>query len=402
MSITNVSVISRLRVLVSRSASDNCAPPQEEIWFPVAPTVTQLPPAPAEVINLTPIPADSADLPEDFDVDNPDLCLLFTSILSERNDPVYEIELEAPSLVLPYNETVVRVALLRTYFELYRFNYSLKPRLQNVSLVGKVKSTSVRTYKFKKASLALSASGQDATIRPTRAVIAAKGSLSLVGSSATLKPIKLFGDTGSFVTSFSAASVAVPGTFSYGWASTTETGVGQASPINIGYRRNIHISLYSPTIMLANGARAGGRIVRLRWYITGAISPNYSILGMNIRLFHTTATNTSGNVDPVSGTTRTTVYSDASTVEFTKAETTGVLTIEFPEPFTWNGTNSLVVESCTSQNQTNYASQGSMRNIVTGSTGVRKYSWTDNAGSSCSSTPGSVLTDQIAVQMDFI
>lgn len=402
MSTTNASVILRLRALVSRSASDNCAPPQEEVWFPVAPTVTQLPPAPAEVINPTPIPANSADLPEDFDVDNPDLCLLFTSILSESNDPVYEVELEATSLVLPYNETVVRVAQLRTYFELYRFRYSLKPRLQNVNLLGKVKSTSVRTYKFKKASLTLSASGQEATIRFARVLIAATGSLSFTGLAAAFKPIKLFGDTGALVTSFSDAHVAVPGTFSYGWASTTQTAAGEASPIGIGYRRNIHISLYSQAIMLANGARAGGRIVRLRWYVTGAVSPNNSILGMNIRLFHTTATNTSGNVDPISGTTRTTVYSDASTVEFTKAETTGVLTIEFSQPFTWNGTNSLVVESCTTMNQNNYASQGSLRNLVSGSTGVRKYSWTDSSGSSCGSTPGNVLTDQIAVQMDFI
>lgn len=400
MSITNANVICRLRALVSRSSTGNCAQPQQEIWFPVAPTVTQLPPVPAETINPTPIPANSAELPPDFDLDNPDLCSLFTSILSESTDAVYEVELEVASLVLPFNETVVRTALLRTYFDLYRFNYSLKPRLQNVSLVAKAKSTSVRLYKFKKASLALSVAGQDAKIYPTRILVAAKATFVITAFDAAITPVRIFCDKGTFTTSFAAAAIQVPGMFSYGWASAVGTALGDPSPIGIGYRRNIHQSLYSKDILLANGARAGAVFKNLRWYVTTAISPSYSILGMNIRLFHSTALNASSTLTPKAGETKTVVYSDASTIEFVKAETVGVLQINFLTNFVWDGVNSIVVESCTSQNQTNYQSQGGLRKID-GSVAVRRHSWTDNTGSSCGDTPTSTYTDQISIQMDF-
>lgn len=63
MTITSAGISFKLRTLVSRSATSGCTPPDEEIWFPVAPTVTQLPPAPAITVNAETIPADSAVLP---------------------------------------------------------------------------------------------------------------------------------------------------------------------------------------------------------------------------------------------------------------------------------------------------------------------------------------------------
>jgi hypothetical protein len=122
---------------------------------------------------------------------------------------------------------------------------------------------------------------------------------------------------------------------------------------------------------------------------------------MNIRLFHSSAVNANSTLAPISGETKTTVYSDSATTEFIKAETVGVLTIPFSSTFEWNGVDSIVVESCTTQNQTTYQAQGALRRIATGSTNVRRHDWTDNTGSSCSDTPTSTYTDQISIQMDF-
>lgn len=283
----------------------------------------------------------------------------------------------------------------------FRYKYSVKPRTSDALVSVKIRATGVRLYKFKCEKGSFSVTGIDAIIYPTRILVAAQGGLLLTVSDASIMPPKLFADTGSFVTSFSPATFQVPGMFSYGWASTVGTSVGNPSPIGIGYRRNIHQSLYTKDILLANGARVGAKFKRLRWYVTAAINPTYSILGMNIKLFHSTALNASLVLSPKSGETKTVVYSDASTVEFTQAETVGVLQINFLTDFVWDGINSIVVETCTSQNQTTYQSQGALRMIEDGSNNMRRYDWTDAAGSSCGDTPSATASSQIAIQMDF-
>lgn len=397
MTITNAGISFKLRTLVSRSATSGCTPPDEEIWFPVAPTVTQLPPAPAATTNPETVPADSAVLPPDFDEEDPDICALFTSILSESTPAVYEEEMEAVMLVLPFNEINIQNAYLRTSLNLYRYNYSLKPRQGDCPFVKKVLYYIARLYKFKKTNINYDATVQDATIRKTWKITASPGEFSSEFPNAAIRPIKIFCDTGSLALSFAAAGIDVPGTFSYGWESTADTGTG-ANPIAVAYRRNIHLTIYPASILLAGGARAGVRFVNLRWYVTNSVPANNSILGMNIRLYHSAQTDAESTVVPIES-VKTTVYSDSATTEFLQAETLGVLQIDFSTPFKWDGVNSLVVESCTSQNQSNYTSRGALRSI--GTEWVRRYTWTDSVGSSCSSALSYMAQGYIATQMDF-
>lgn len=407
MSITNANIITRIRASVSRSNSNGCTPPVEEAWFPLPPSITafpvspgviDLPPVPAETINVEPIPAESAILPIDFDLDNPDVCALFTSILSESNDPVYARELEVQTLILPFNEIIVHTALLRAYLNLNRYYYSLKPRLQDAPLDLRVLYYITRLYKFKKTNINYDIVSQDAVTRKSWKLAAASGSLLMEFPNSAIRPIKLFGEAGLLALSFANASVGIPGTFSYGWESTLETGVGSASPVNVSYRRNIHLTVYPASILLANGARAGARFINLRWYVVNSVPAGNSILGMNIRLYHTTSTTANSAVNAVNG-IKTTVYSDSSTTPFLKAESLGVLQVDFSTPFVWDGVNSLVVETCTSQNETNYTSRGSLRAIGTAT--VRRYNWTDSAGSSCSTTPSDTAQAYISTQMDY-
>lgn len=401
MTITSVNLAINLKALALKINSSACGLQQTAIWMAVAPTVTTLPPAPAVVVNSTPRPPESKPVPEGFDYDNPNLCQIFDDLLVEVNDAIYEEEFTPSVLILPYNEISKYYGYLRTYLNLYRYNYSLKPREQEILNTLKVKATSIRLYKFKCEKLSLTTTGTDAKIYPTRFLRAATGNLNLELLPAIISPIKLIGERGPIILTLNEAFISIPGTFSYGWSSTTSTSVGSGSPIGIGYRRNIHQSIYSPSILSANGARPGARFKNLRWYVVSAINPSYSILGMNIRLFHTSATNATNILTPISGESKVVVYSDSSTTEFTKAETVGVLQINFLTNFTWNGVNSIVVESCTSQNQLSYSSQGSLRNIFFGDD-VRRHSWVDSSGSSCGDTPLGTFQNQISIQMDFI
>lgn len=400
MSLTSANVSVRLRALISRSASGGCTPPEEEIWFPVAPTVTTLPPVPAETINPETVPANSAMLPEDFDLDDPDICALFTSILSESNDPVYSRELEVESLVLPFNETIVRTALLRTYLNLNRYYYSLKPRQADVPLIGRVKSTSNRLYKFKCESRQYVATLEDARFYIDHKIVGALGSLVITRIDAPIRPIKFFAEPLSLTWAGFPAVVGSPGTFSYGWASTTNTGTGN-NPINISYRRNVNYQLYSAATLSANGARSGAFFINLRWFVTNAVPSTYSILGFNMYLWHTTATSLSSTPTIKAGESKVQVYSSSSTTEFTQAESLGVLQIDFSQYFRWDGTSSIIVETCTSQNQTTYGNYGSLRNITDGIT-ARRYTLSDSTGSSCGTTASTTGTGSVAIQMDYV
>lgn len=130
----------------------------------------------------------------------------------------------------------------------------------------------------------------------------------------------------------------------------------------------------------------------LSWYVTNAVDPDYSIRGFTVAIWHSTHTN---NVIFPSTFTRTTVYADTSTTEFTAAESTGELNIPFgggdnsavskSNSWTWNGYRDIIIEVCTSQNQTNYSSTGAMRfqYLPSGSRSFQTYS----SGNSCGLTP---------------
>lgn len=401
MTTQNIALKTSIKAVVKRVDSISCGLQVVTVWVPVAPTVKQLPPAPSPVVNIQIRPPESVIAPPDFDPGSPNICQIFDEILVVTNDAVYAEELDVEELILPYNEIVNYVGLLRTYVNMFRYNYTLKPRQGTASPTVKVQSTGVRLYKFKCETGAFGFSGVDAKIFPERKLVSGPGIFIVEGSAAAITPIRIFGDKGSFVTSFADAAVSVPGTFSLGWTSTTNSGNGGRSPIGISYRKNIHLTIYSASVLLANGARANCRFKNLRWYVTDTVPSANSILGFNVRLYHTTSTTTSSAPAVKAGESKITVYADSETTEFIKAETLGVLQLDFSQYFTWDGVSNLVVETCTTQCQTNYTSRGALRTFTSSGVNVRRHDWSDNAGSMCSSVTTTPITDYISTQMDF-
>jgi hypothetical protein len=194
-------------------------------------------------------------------------------------------------------------------------------------------------------------------------------------------------------------SAPTSGTFSYNYSSGTSNGTQAASPANVYFRRNIFQTVYTAAELSANGAYGGSIFNKLRWSITGAVPITNSARGLNIRLFHTTASNGSTLAAPIGGESKTTVYSVSDLTDVTQFEAIGNAIFNFTSTFTWNGTNNICIESCTAQNQTNYTSAGTQRifNVTNGS----RYTWTDNAGTSCSETPGTVQGFKPSVEMDY-
>jgi hypothetical protein len=189
------------------------------------------------------------------------------------------------------------------------------------------------------------------------------------------------------------------GTFSYNYSSGTSNGTSTAAPANIYFRRNIFQTIYTAAELSSNGASSGAIFDKLRWFITGAVPAANSVRGLNIRLFHTTASDGSTLATPISGESKTTVYSVSDTTQVTEFEAIGNAIFNFTSTFTWNGTNNICIESCTAQNETNYTSAGTQRifNVTNGS----RYSWSDNAGTSCSETPTTVQAFKPSVEMDY-
>lgn len=197
------------------------------------------------------------------------------------------------------------------------------------------------------------------------------------------------------------------GTFSYGWSSTATNSTTTQSPINIYYRRNIFQTIYTASDLTNNGAESGAIFRNLKWNIVGSIPSNNSIRGFTLRLFHTTQSNASSVANPISGETKTTVYADSGTTQFTLVESTGIKTITFgggdlsgvSSSFEWNGVDNICVESCTSQNETTWSSAGTQRvfNISNGS----RYYRDDSTGNACTFNPNQTLGFKPSVEMDF-
>lgn len=189
-----------------------------------------------------------------------------------------------------------------------------------------------------------------------------------------------------------------PNLFSYEFGSLTSNGNESSSPVNVWYRRNIFQTVYTVEELNAYGAQSGCTFTKLRWYITDAIPSTNSARGLNIRLFHTTASNGSTLASAI--TSKTTVYSVSDVTDVTQFESLGPAEFTFTTTFTWNGTNNICIESCTAQNKLNYIARGTQRvfNIANGS----RYSWTDSSGTSCSTSPGSIANYKPSVQMDWI
>jgi hypothetical protein len=186
------------------------------------------------------------------------------------------------------------------------------------------------------------------------------------------------------------------GTYEYGWSSSSSNGTySQGHPINIWFRRNIFQTVYDTSDL--SSVEDGAIFRNLKHYVTNAISNSYSARGLNIRLFHTTASKGS-DASPISGESKTTVYSIANGTDVSQWQSTGEQTFTFSTPFEWNGADNICIEYCTAQNQNRYRNDGQAR--VVNETGSR-YRRTDASGSSCSDSPSASVSQRPSIKMDY-
>jgi hypothetical protein len=112
-----------------------CSIPATDIWYPVAPGTTTLPEAPTPTVNASPVPVNAAELPEDWDPDEPDLCYLFQDILATSAPAVYPLVVTPGAILPPYLEAVSVLAVTRTRLVVMTIPYAPTLPTAEVALV---------------------------------------------------------------------------------------------------------------------------------------------------------------------------------------------------------------------------------------------------------------------------
>lgn len=191
------------------------------------------------------------------------------------------------------------------------------------------------------------------------------------------------------------------GEFAFGWTSNSISGTTTPSPINIYFRRIIFQSKYTVQQLQDGGAEDGAIFRNLKFYVGNTVPADRSMNDMNVRMFHTDQ-GTSVTYTPTIDGSKTTVYFLAG--DFTPAETTGEKTLTFgtggtADGFEWNGVNDVVIEWCSSQNDTGWTSAGGLRFV--NESGTNRYSWTDAGGNSCNDSPGANTSVKPSIKMEF-
>lgn len=164
-----------------------CAINTTALWFPVAPGITSLPAAPAEVVNPAPVAANQATLPPDWNDDAPDLCYLFQDILPVGVPPVFPTELTVSYVHPPFLETVEAVGIVKAKLVVSDLPYALT--LPGVSVVARTRvRLSVIDYSMAGDAGTLAITGQDAALRQGLSMIAATGTLAITGQDVNMVP----------------------------------------------------------------------------------------------------------------------------------------------------------------------------------------------------------------------
>ena len=171
---------------------------------------------------------------------------------------------------------------------------------------------------------------------------------------------------------------------------TTTNGITTSSPVNTYYRRTVCQFVYTAAEINAAGGSGPNVLSQMGFYVTS--NPLYAIPGYTIKLKHTTNT----NVNTALGTTGWTTVKNAFSYSPAPG---GYDMIVFDTPFNWDGTSNIGVEICWSQVQPTWDASGQCR-IFNASRGYR-YSWDDNTGSICGSTPATRVNTKPQVQMTF-
>lgn len=101
-----------------------------DIWFPVPPTMVDLPTAPTPTPGAGLVPANSTVVDQCFDPENISTDQIFNDLLPQTETaPVFESTLDTDKLLLPKNVRVPIRAKLRAVFAILKANYDLTPRL---------------------------------------------------------------------------------------------------------------------------------------------------------------------------------------------------------------------------------------------------------------------------------
>ena len=169
---------------------------------------------------------------------------------------------------------------------------------------------------------------------------------------------------------------------------TATNGTTTSSPVNIWYRRSVEQFVYTAAELNAAGIFGPCDLQDIGWYVTQ--SPLYNIPGYTVKMKHVTVNNVAGAL----GTGGWNTVKNAFTYNPTAG---GWDMLGLNNTFQWNGTDNIGVEICWSQVQPSYNASGQCR-IYSTASGYR-YSWTDGAGNSCGSTPGSQNTNKPQAQM---
>jgi hypothetical protein len=176
-----------------------------------------------------------------------------------------------------------------------------------------------------------------------------------------------------------------PGVVTLGTGTTTNA-TTVAGPVNIYYRSLRYQTVYTAAeIAAANGT--AGNITHLGWYVTQA--PLYAMPNYTIKIKHTTATDAAVHDD----TGLTTVYTNANYAPVAG----GFDMLAFQTPFTWNGTDNILVDICFDQTVPTYNSSGQTR--VYSATNGARYSRNDDVGQ-CGATTITTQTTKAQVRLN--
>lgn len=159
---------------------------------------------------------------------------------------------------------------------------------------------------------------------------------------------------------------------------TATTGVTEASPVNVYFRRQICQMVYTAAELNAAGMTGPAPINEVGFFVSN--KPIYDIPGYTVSMKHTTATNAAGNLN---GGYTTVVNSH------TYSGVTGQWNMmSMDTPFLWDGTSNIAVQVCFSQVQPTWDPSGQVR--MTPTISGYRYRRNDNAGSACGSNPNQI------------
>lgn len=230
-------------------------PLPDDLWFPVAPGITQIPNRPAAV-TAEPVAGNSIPTPEGFDAANPGDVWLSLPV---DTPPIYEKTLTPTALIPVYQEAVkaVGVVRLRLLATRYAYNLSVADRIASLPITLGLSAARVKLIGCAEATYTLS--GKTAAFAFTKRVQAAAGSFVSTGYSAgSVRSYGIGTNAGTFALSGQNAIVAYQRSQFAAAAGSYSLG-GES----VGWRKGIIMSAAAGSFSLGGQAAYSIRSYRL-------------------------------------------------------------------------------------------------------------------------------------------